>query len=324
MRTDSINSPNNVIRNYAVNSKYKSNSVKNTHFCGNIAGDKTVFLLNDVLQKLSYYTKSEYKNLSKEEIQKLRQEYEYLIKDNKIYYERLEQMHQMASQRIEECCDNKYGKGKYHVITIGRSLSSIGKVLGYRIGEENVTNIPLSDANQYLDKTQMKYMSIYTNNIENFSKFLKTLGLSKNKIKSSGKKYIIMDYCATGASLEGATTLLTRADILGNKNIQSMSVIDCIQDISEANRLNSVLICCGLKHFSFVDKAYSLDSVPSAVKNPNTRADLLCKLFWFKLLDNEMNREIISQKYTKEQKQPVIKTVIHKISDFFINNIQLR
>lgn len=270
-----------------------------------INADRAELHLAKGLMKLKNFSIAEYKTLSEKEKQALREEYKTLPEIHGSYFNlNAEKLHDAASYYIKSHLDEKYGEGKYAVITIGRSLSSIGKVLGYKIGEENVINIPMSRAAQYLDQSRVNRLK-KDGAIDNFRNYLATQGLEKDKISSSEKHYVIIDYTYTGDSLRGAKKLLTRDDLLGDKNISAVSVNDCIKDDNICSHLDSDLMSCNYKDFSFVDTAPNLLEIPSAAINTR-KADYSSQLMWFKLLDNQMTKpkEVSFQPKEFQLKEP--------------------
>ena len=292
------------LKNVSAVSNYKK-----INFCASINPDSLDITLSKGLSKLKKYTKEEYQRLNKQEIKQLRQEYKK-IADRNIYYVQKEESHEITSERIKDYCNEKYGEDNYKIITIGRSLSTIGKVLGYKIGEENVINLPLSDAGKYLNK---KYTDILKKDgeIDRLREFLSTIGLSKDDRKLSGKHYVIMDYSATGKSLKGATRLLTRSDVLGTRHVHSLSVCDCMTNFLEENRLNSELSFCTYKPYAFVSRAENLRDIPEAMKIPE-RHDTESRLFLFKLLDNQMNHSKLKSK-SDTKKPNIIQRFLQRI-----------
>lgn len=313
MQVSNIQPNLNINLNQPIKNKDISSSayVSPVNFRGNITKDCADFALTRGLNKIKNFTVSEYKTLTPEELAKLRKTYQADVNNEKDYYKKLEYLHEFTASKIKKYCDKKYGEGKYNVITIGRSLSSVGKLLGYKIGENRVINIPLSDANQYVDKNTINYLKTYTPDVKNFTKFLKDSGLSKHKIGKSKEKYIIMDYCSTGASLEGATKLLTDKDVLGKKNIESLDVKKCVKDYADADRLEVALFTNSFKPFAGVGRAESLAEVPNAAKMPESTE--ISKLFRFKLLDNEMSKSKIEKSIPEVQS--FFKTLWKKVFD---------
>ena len=257
----------------------------NIHFTG-IKTDIADLTLYKGLNKLKDFSVEEYKTLTKAELKRLRKEYRKYA--SFLFHDGIEAKHTQAADAIKTHLDREYGKNNYTVITIGRSLSSIGKVLGYKIGEGNVINIPMSAGKQYLSGRCQQNLGEY-GYISKLKDFLAQKGLKKEDIETSGKKYIIMDFCASGKSLEGAKKLLTREDVLGDKNIEKLDVMSCIENKKLYVHLKSDLLNCRYKRYSFVESAYSITDMPEAYVDTQT-SNTEKRLTWFKLLDNEMRK----------------------------------
>ena len=114
-------------------------------------------------------------------------------------------------------------------------------------------------------------------------------GLSQEKIKNSGKKYIITDFCFTHRSLNGAYRLFRQHDVLGTKNIIHTDVEECISNHQLRRELHKKLKYCHFKQYSFVNKAYFLKDVPNGITD-TSQESLETKLIWFNLLDNYMQK----------------------------------
>ena len=160
--------------------KKLSSSPNSINFCGNCKVDEISPFLNKALSKLKKFSITEYKTLTEEEKTRLRDEYSALMEPKKA--EAVEVFHDIFTERIRDKLDRHYGKGNYKVIIIGRSLSSISKVLGYKIGEENVINIPFSNGVQYLKEENLENIK-KMGYIDIFREYLDTKGLNKNKIQ---------------------------------------------------------------------------------------------------------------------------------------------
>ena len=115
-----------------------------------------------------------------------------------------------------------------------------------------------------------------------------------------------MDYCISGKSLLGATRLMTRDDILGNRNIIKKDAVSLITNTTLRDYADKKLFNCEYKSLSFVRKAVDLDEIPHRTAFTED-ADLKTKLTWFKLLDNQMTKEPNSD----------ISMFISKLKDFF-------
>ena len=237
-----------------------------------------------ILNKLQNYTIKEYNNLSEQELQILRRSYEIISTEESRNHE---EMHTDTSALIRCICDKKYGEDGYVAITIGRSLSSIGKCLGYQIGEDRVINIPLTGAGNYRNKEYVEKEK-QNGGLTVLNEYLKSVGLNKEEIEKSDKKYVIMDYCFTGDSLKGAKALLTRDDVLGDKNIDSLDIIYEVRQVCAntfGKELKEYMRDEIIKDLSFVEQAFDLREVPNAIVD-TTKCSIENRLLRFKILDN--------------------------------------
>ena len=276
---------------------------KTANFCGFRNVDIIEPFYTTTLSKFKDFSIAEYKTLSEQEKNRLRKAYSKLsdwIFANEsrntphstvlIKNSDTEKFHDVLAERLKQKFDKKYGKGNYTIICIGRSLSSVGKVLGYKIGEENVKNIPMSGAGRYF--TDLKYVNELEKNgaINNFRKYLNSIGLKKEDIENSDRKYIILDYCVTGKSLFGATGMFRRDDVLGYKNIISKDVMDCITNKDLKEKADGYFFTCTFKDLSFVEQAKCLGDLTNFMVDTSKAKDSV-RLTWFKLLDNEMLKQ---------------------------------
>ena len=259
-------------------------------FQGKINKDAVIRLFHlNPMRHFKNFTADEYKNLSNKEVRKLRNRYE---KGKKACFETnlkyMEKVHHDVAKGIQSTLDTLYGKNNYKVIIIGRSLSSVGKVLGYRIGEDNVINIPLSQAYRYMDIEDI-IPSYLDSETAYLNKFLVSRGLGKDDIKSSSKHYIVTDYCCSGASLKGAKNLFSHEKVWGkHKRIHYADFMELLPDeiIARHSDLRSMMSRENFKPFSFVYRLIDFADIQNSFKLPYKELYQI-KLFWFKLLDNE-------------------------------------
>lgn len=294
-------------------------------FCANKSLDTDVVELNNTtpydrgLSKLNKITKEEYFLLSEVEKTALRNELwtKLMTSRSDIL------LHQYAVNTIESVFDKQYGKGNYVVISIGRSLSSISKLLEHRIGKDNVKNIPLSSVEGFYhscadieDYRGRVNDMVYLEGFNSYKRYLDSIGLDKQTVETSGKNYIIMDYAASGKSLKGAYTILTIDELLGNKkrNITMASMRDLTSmnedDFNLGIILDQKLHRSSFKQYSFVDTLYSdIDAVYKAAdytKFLDKGAQEIVKLFGFGLMDSEYFENVDSM--CKPQKMAIQKS----------------
>lgn len=278
-------------------------------------------VLNCGLAKLKNINKAEYYSLTEAEKTALRRKLQ-----NREGTELNENVkdevkgHQFAAEAIKTVFDKQFGEGNYVVIPIGRSLSSVGKALAIRIGEENVKNIPMSNMMQYCsngdnyDSYKFK-LNQFNNNkgIEDYKEYLTSIGLSREEVNKSGKQYIIIDYTSSGASLDAAYTILTSDDFLGNEkhNISTAPIYSITGSIKD-DEDNRYLLgdFQEFQKYSFVSHANcdfsDMETKTNFNKFSYDQKELIThKLFGFALLDGEFSgNEKISSLEFKESLEP--------------------
>lgn len=249
----------------------------------------TFFRLNPI-NHFNKFNIEEYNTLSLREKLELRKRYDKNIK--RLYprfYTSCEKLHDYCATHIKDVLNERYGKNNYVVIVVGRSLSSIGKVLGYKIGEDKVINIPLSNAWKYQNLEILKEETKPIN-IELFQNYLKENHLSKNDIETSGKQYVFVDYSCSGNSMKGVKSLFSQ--LWGEKdNMHFYDPTNDIVDTSIKDNLRKHMCFCEFKNFSTVNRGLNLPQIPYS-QRVLSEAPNRIKLIWFKLLDNEMTKNI--------------------------------
>lgn len=254
-------------------------------------------------RKLGDFSISEYKNLTQDEIDNINIVANDHIYNNKkwLFYDKAFiknlNYHNMIANGIKDKLNNLYGEGNYVVVPIGRSLSSIGKCLGYKIGEDNIKLLPMSRAWRFLDSEGFK-----GENFRALRKYLDSIGLSKKEVKTSGKQYIFMDYCYKGLSLKGTEALLKSDKIYGGlENIEFINIMQFLKDIKlekqsdefylAKNTLKEDIETCfersRFKQYSTVKECPRLSDINDSIKKPEDY-DFGSRIFLFKLLENEM------------------------------------
>ena len=248
----------------------------------------------DAFRKLGNFTIGEYNKLTKLDIENINELIKnYINKREKSFHYKFTEAidyHDTAALNMKALLDKKYGEGNYVVISIGRSLSSINKCLGYKIGEKNVKQLPMSCAERYICPENW----ISEEDFKTLRKYLSSIGLSKSKIQTSGKQYLFMDFCDSGNSLLGAKKLLTSDKIYGN--LENIRFVDFIKFLKKSKlnnffKYNLQLMLYGskFKKYSLVNPCVKLSDTRQSVK---TLQDYTfeARVFLFKLLENEMKK----------------------------------
>lgn len=292
---------------------FKSNGIKQVDKLelGNISP------LESGLAKLDKITKEEYNSLTEQEKNALRSYCSTLTN----YDHSLEidlESHYFITNIVKTIMDKQFGEGNYVIIPVGRSLSSIGKLLELQIGKDNVKNIPLSNIRQYFARAEQGFESNvdainrFTSNVgfEDYKKYLSSIGLSRKAVENSNKNYVIVDYRYTGNSLEAAYNILTSDELLGNakQNIHAVSINEILNSlgfvsdnltISKIFTVIDDLESTRYKEYSFVGKLLGeLEDLDSAI-NYKDYVKKTCenydevikktKSFGFLLLDTEFS-----------------------------------
>lgn len=188
-----------------------------------------------------------------------------------------------AASKVKSELDKEFGEGKYVVIAIGRSVSSIAELMGH-MGVD-VKIIPLSGLRQGLpDFFPEKDMQAY-------GTFLAKKGLSKYDLqKNSEKTYILMDYAFYGRSLERAKKLLKNYELLGNvKNLITKSINEILGDDFKTKHFDILFEYNRFKNYSYVGKLNVNNLVnvfnscsPDVIKEyQRNMTQGIRKLFWF-------------------------------------------
>jgi len=238
------------------------------------------------IRKFKNFSISEYSKLSKSELKYLREEYSKIIpEEDKNFMNNIEVLHDRITDILKRDYDEKYGEGKYVVIPVGRSVSSICKVLGYKIGETNVRRLPMS-CTQIYNNDHSLTSALQSPKLKNFVFYLEGLGLSDDHLTFSQKKYILLDFCITGKSLTGVEKLFSK--IIDNQDkLVYEDVMTHIKDPQTKQYTFDYLLGEDFKFLSFVRKSKRMENPFDCLINPAT-ARKKTKLTWFKLLDNHM------------------------------------
>lgn len=280
----------------------------------------TSLIEKNALAKLKKVNLSEYKTLSDIEKNTLRKTIKNLAISktiNQNFNWDLD-LHQYASECIKQALDTEYGAGNYVVVTIGRSLSSIGKFLGFKIGEDNVKNIPLSDlSNIDTSGTAPIEEFLMKNDIDSYKSFLNSLGLSKKEVETSGKKYILLDYAYTGNSIKNAYKILTSDYFWGNKNknVTFSTIQDFLPEKDYSNKsadLLATLAFSKFKKYSFVErlsngKDFHMSNLTDDEKKELIKEkEYIKKIFAFNMLDSYYGKNNTLKEYIiKSEKAPI-------------------
>ena len=260
-------------------------------------------VIKGALGKLKQITKSEYDLLTELEKTALRSKCREFCADVN--------NHNIAAEIIKKVLDAQYGKDRWVALLIGRSLSSIGKMLALKIGEDRVKNLPMSgmrisqfgsDMYEYYQNGHKKLTE--SAGYQKYKNYLNSIGLSKENIQSSDKTFVLMDYCTTGWSLKNAFGLLSSDDFWGtDKNVTFADIENITNCVENSLGLGEILDCSGYKDYALVSECCPyFENIPSAkgfLNKPKV------KLFGFALMDkvfSNKNDEVKSLEFNTYKK----------------------
>lgn len=253
-----------------------------------------------------------YRNLSPERRARLSKSVNNIIYHNKDYIgfdksvtEAL-MYHDLTANCIKDKLNQEFGEGNYVVIPIGRSLSSIGKCLGNKIGDERVKPLPMSSAARFLDidSADSKFYGLERTDadFDMLKKYLDSMGLSKEEVKKSGKHYIFVDYCNTGRSLAGVKKLFESDKIWGhNDNVQFENIFNLLPKAEPKSEIGGIptgaflrelenkFFYGSFKRFSLVKDCPRFTYLERAVIDPKTFSKEQLA-FHYKMMENEANK----------------------------------
>jgi hypothetical protein len=202
----------------------------------------------------------------------------------------LAQMTCFGAEKIKSALDNKFGKNKYVLISIGRSMSSIAEAV--KLLGADVREIPMSG----LRRKEPDIESLSQTGINNLQQYLTSIGLTKKELsKNKRKKYVLVDYTYYGRSLNRTKNLLQNDIFLGNqKNLISMPAVELLNEDYHASGFESLFQYCRFKYFANVGKLdfNNLEQI-FVQSNPDTAKEYLGNftkfvrnLFKFNVLDS--------------------------------------
>lgn len=287
---------------------FKSNLIKNT---GDYFVRSGVELQKTALDKIKKINFKEYLSLSELEKAELRNTIKF-VSESSSFIQNISydvKLHDLATECVKQALENEFGSGNFVAVFIGRSLSSISKLLELKIGEDNVKNIPLSNLEKFRPDS-FEPLSVFNqvSGIEDYKKYLESISLSKNDIEESGKNFVIIDYASTGNSIKNAYKILTSDSFWENnkRNVIIASIQDFLPNDSFNTLINDLIFklnYSAFKQYSNVRRLSLIDSEHiKFATNPETvhisdDAKFIHKLFGFALLDNYYTES--NSKYAK-------------------------
>ena len=155
-----------------------------------------------ILERSIVFGPTEYKNLSMEDLSKLRKYEKYFVEKDKITIKFILKFGKYFSEQMNK----KYPNG-FTLVSLGRSPAFLAKYLEFQ--GVDVKYCPAS--NLYGKSYKTKDFSPYF--IKVYKKFLESIGLTKEAVLSAQKPIIITDYNCHGCSLQNFKTILENPQI---------------------------------------------------------------------------------------------------------------
>lgn len=274
----------------------------------------------DPLKVFKNFTKEEYLQLSANQINTLRSEFNTLVMNNPSKLKSIGELHAYIAECVETALNFEFGENNYVILLIGRSLSSICKSLATKLGEENVINIPMSRAKRYFNPYATNYQKNYKfifekikddEGLETFLEYLKSKNLSRDVVEKSNKQYVLMDYCISGDSLKGAEHLFKSDLVWGhrNRNIHTADIFNILELFDETTLSHPLILNSNTKSISNIVedilwhtgfKEYATIGASSELKNTINAANAILndtdiprekQLVWFNLIDTIMSNK---------------------------------
>lgn len=161
------------------------------------------------------------------------------------------------TNKIETELNKRYPKG-FNLVGIGRSPSFIIELMkekGY-----NAQTCALSGLMNGEFDISGKYSflrQLDPNDVKAYGDYLAEMGISAEKIKTSTKPFVFIDYTRTGESLRAFQELLARKEINIKENISFLSLNQDLlpnKTIQEKNIINELWENLGIKKFTFAPR----------------------------------------------------------------------
>lgn len=133
-----------------------------------------------------------------------------------------------AGKMTKEMYDEKYGKNKYVIVSIGTSPAGIAKAMEY-MGVD-VRYVPISNIDELSSDEKQKALFEKKEELKEYKDFLDSIGLNEKNIKKSKKQYIFIDYTASGKSLAVASDISKHYLGLDSKNVSFESINDKLME----------------------------------------------------------------------------------------------
>ncbi len=196
----------------------------------------------------------------------------------------------------EKWLDEKYGKGNWVFVSIGRSLEELADSLSYKGHDTKIFPISgIYDSGLNAEGiAQQKSFEIY-------EEFLKKIGISKEAIEKDGRNYLFTDYCDTGATIQTVKKLLKNHLGINSENVDFKDFTTLYEEAYNSTqkkgkyinpeKLERMLRLCTFKKFCRTKRVESND-LESIKRAFTTKQPINSKLFHFKLMDTFLPKKL--------------------------------
>ncbi len=196
----------------------------------------------------------------------------------------------------EKWLDEKYGKGNWVFVSIGRSLEGLADCLSYKGYETKI--MPMSGIH-HLNLTADEIAN--QSDFRTYEKFLRKLGISKEAIAKDKRNYIFVDYCDTGATIQTVKKILKYKLGIDSENVDFKDFTTLYEEAYNTSarkrkythpiKLEKMLRLCTFKKFCRTDRVECSD-LQSVTKAFAHKQPLNSKLFHFKLMDAYLPKKL--------------------------------
>ncbi len=196
----------------------------------------------------------------------------------------------------EKWLDEKYGKGNWVFVSIGRSLEGVADSLSYKGHDARI--LPMSGIH-HLNLTADEIA--HQDDFKTYEKFIKKLGISKEAIEKDKRHYLFADFCDTGATIQTVKKILKYKLGIDSGNIDFKDFTTLYEEVYNAStrkrkythpiKLEKMLRLCTFKKFCRTDRVECSD-LQSVTKAFTHKQPLNSKLFHFKLMDAYLPKKL--------------------------------
>ncbi|MBQ3101712.1 hypothetical protein IJC60_01790 [bacterium] len=196
----------------------------------------------------------------------------------------------------EKWLDEKYGKGNWVFVSIGRSLEGLADSLSYKGHDARI--LPMSGIH-HLNLTADEIA--HQDDFGIYTRFIKKLGFSKDAIAKDTRHYLFADFCDTGATIQTVKKILKYKLGIDSENVDFKDFTTLYEEAYNASarkrkythpiKLEKMLRLCTFKKFCRTDRVECSD-LQSVTKAFTHKQPINSKLFHFKLMDAYLPKKL--------------------------------